>query len=549
MQHYIVPQSNIIPGQNVFINGYIYGNIDGWVAELDYDAFEIKSDLIPLLHFRLNDIFNNGLYWNNSGSYARLVNTIESTGNPVTGQTGLFYNCVNFNGVSDICFVLPYDDAWTHSFDGFTISLWFKSNQPNVDLNFLSIRNGSGDLKLRMYYNYNYGESSIVVAGLGNDIILPYTNVGNGVWKFLCVSRNKLKNGFLFCGEYGYLTGYTFHYITGSSIMSDFNNFEINDKIWICQDNNNLLFPYDFYGNCMDVRIYDRALTYGEVSAIYNSGLGTFHQDYVNGYPTVRDPVHWYKLDNKLTDGSSLYFLSDSGYLSSILTCIGFSSGNYRQTISGITCTNFRSGDLAYNIYGSPQTGVVSGGINYSNFDFYDDILTTGFTITLWVYERVNNSPATYISNKNFNATSPNKKLYGNSFWSISRTDDGYLQFIYDVHDVTYSKTDWINKWTFVSGWCDGQTIRIYYGFYPANVPFKGIDYEEFASVSPKLLQNGIIIGGEIGHPFNVINSCENTYLYDIRIYDYALSENELNNLYDYGANRILYPKYENYRG
>jgi hypothetical protein len=53
-------------------------------------------------------------------------------------------------------------------------------------------------------------------------------------------------------------------------------------------------------GYIEDVRLYDRVLTEQEISAIYERGRGTYSQSLIKGYPTVKPPIHHYRL-NELT--------------------------------------------------------------------------------------------------------------------------------------------------------------------------------------------------------------------------------------------------------
>ncbi len=542
MQYYKVPNTNIIPGQNVFVNGGLFVAASGWTstsqAIWDKEVFDYKHDLVPLLHFRLNDIYNYK-YWSNSGNGTLALNPNIWGNSPSTGQTGLFYNCVYFNGINiqsnpNSTIICLYISGDTSNYE-FSVSLWFKlSSIFNKDFNLFTITNSSA-VRLRIFYDYS--DESFYVSGttFGNEYIrLPYDyDYTYSDWSFLCFSRNGNSDGLLVVGNNNnifseYLTG-----MTGSLYSDD------QDEIWICQDNRN---GYSYTGYCMDVRIYDRALTYGEISSLYNFGYGTFHQDYICGYPTVRDPLHWYKL-NDIMYSVNTYKLSNSGYLSSILSCSGFTLSNYRQTMSGVTCTHFTPGDVAYNIYSSPQTGIRP----YSQYDFYGfDELTSGFTVTMWIYEGSSTRTTRYyISNRYLDSSSFD--LYGDSTWSISQNSSGDLQFEYNSNTVSVTMDpNWIQRWTFVAGWYDGiDIIRLYY-----SMGDKLENPRETTGVSPRTLRNGILIGSEVSDLAGgtLYNGCDDTYMYDIRIFDYALSLDELYNVYNYGYYRI-YPKssYYNY--
>jgi hypothetical protein len=199
------------------------------------------------------------------------------------------------------------------------------------------------------------------------------------------------------------------------------------------------------------------------------------------------------------------------------------------------------SGDIVYSPYSSPQTGVAG----YSDYNFYGySGLTYGFTVTLWIYEgSTSRTTRYYVGNNSFDGTAYD--FYGDEYWGISQTADGDLQFEYSGNTANIAMNpDWIQRWTFAVGWYDGTDIKLYYSMGDALQNPRVTN-----SVSPAFLRNGIIIGGKISSVggLSIINGCDDTYLYDIRVYDYALTLDEITNVYNYGKDRI-YPRYTYYK-
>lgn len=247
-----------------------------------------------------------------------------------------------------------------------------------------------------------------------------------------------------------------------------------------------------------DIRIYDVGLSYNELMSLNNLGYGTFNGLYKN--QTLRDPHHWYKLIDNQNN-----FFSDSGFLSMTLNSYTSSSGNIHQTKNNRVCTYF-DGNYGYNLMPSIQTL-----INNTYFNF-----CSGFTISLWVYEDTLADSVQYWITNISGST--------DTVFSLGQDINGYINGYISGYMVT-GTTSWKQEWTHVVFIFDNYNEKLL-------LYVNSVNEDTTSSVKGDFtFDTGIFIGSDGDENY----SCDDTYLKDIRLYNYALSEDEIYILYNTG--------------
>jgi len=262
------------------------------------------------------------------------------------------------------------------------------------------------------------------------------------------------------------------------------------------------LFPLN--GSIDDVRIYNYALSAEEVSELYNSAKTNYTQA-----PSRTGLVGWWDIDAKSINGTNVYDKSGNG--SHAVYSGG--SGSPTSTIGKVGQAISFQNNASSN-----------GGLTVTNFSSPDQ-----FTFGLWVKKDGTMAKISYIiDNEGIGALNPGFGLLINptTTYPVIYYDDGTVQRA--VQNTTLNILD--NQWHFVVGTKNlSDTVTLYVdGVYKASTTVATGDVSS---------NDGLVIGWSglaSGSGFD--GSID-----DVRIYNYALSAQEVAGLYN--ATKKIYIK------
>lgn len=408
---------------------------------------------------------------NDESSYGN--NGIVNGATLSTDRFGKAQKAYYFNGIDNLIKILNNDKISTLS-DNFTISYWVKSNDYSLSPICKSGYSMYGQFRLQ-------GNSNNSISIINNGTEYSFNWSPNKEWNLFTLS---------------FFNGTCNFYINGvlKSVSEIFQN-----RYTSYYDNNNDLFlgvdPWGgiefFNGYLDDIRIYNRALLPNEVSKLYESEKPTLKSGLVAYYP----------FNSNAKDESG--------------------NGN-NGNVNGATLTTDRFGNMgkAYSFEGVKNriiTTVKPGSISE-------------YSITGWINTSSQNG-APFICNRG----SAYSGQYSQTFLLNSA---GILQYGIDYDNVNISKKsnntvndgNWhffAGTWTKQSGNIVSSDIKLY-----IDGKLNDISSEDFGvAQSPILSPNNIVIGtyDSLGiWPYKF-----NGKLDDIRIYNRALSSDEITQLYN----------------
>lgn len=259
--------------------GYFDGKIDDVrLYNRALSAGEIKNlynQGVSKLNKTPTSILTNGLvgHWTFDGKNVVNGVALDSSGNGnnanlVSIATSTFYSTgkigqgFDFDGVDDY---VDIGDKSIFDFSGdFSISVWIKSVQSIVAGNYPMIINKNDDDGTRDDWaiglydpddGLSFGE--IYVGGIGYSVI--FGNVRDGKWHHLVLHRSGSTLT-------AYRDGVWWNDVPAVSTAIS-NNYPVRFG-----KSNFIATPYFFNGNIDDVRVYNRALSGGEIKMLYNMG-------------------------------------------------------------------------------------------------------------------------------------------------------------------------------------------------------------------------------------------------------------------------------------
>jgi len=389
------PYNNLVEYQNVIANGSIYYLLNGDKSNLSVDpptyayenliydgedvyvpymSWDIIKDILPLHHWKLTNYtqYDYGIIGDSGLLPFYLIPNISSSNinTPfgaviVTGSATAAngYKFIDSNHIfipsSSYIYREVQSNTEAGEFSNFTFTGWVYPVKTTNDVSSPFWRNiiglyNNGIVKFELDFKYLANNASEWLITYNNNKDIYITNDGSfdetvsypmyidssgkGRWYFICVRFKNCKN--------------TGSFTVGSNTYNDseqllYRNWDIFNFLTSSAWNGftyatmsiGALSPLanrsaSFYP--CDYRIYDRYLTNREVESIYNGGLGTFHDTYKIGYPTIHEPTYWYKfqesfrlVEYKKYAGAGVYdaVVNDSGHNSDTLR--GFTSNAY----------------------------------------------------------------------------------------------------------------------------------------------------------------------------------------------------------------------------
>src|SRR3989344_4796494 len=256
-----------------------------------------------------------------------------------------------------------------------------------------------------------------------------------------------------------------------------------------------------FNGTLDDLRVYNRALPAGEVALLYKQGAATIAVS-----PT-----------QSLTSGLVGYWTFDGNH-----TNWGTNKTNDRSG-SGNTGTMTSMSTTTSPVAGKAGQGLKFDGVDdYVNMGLTNDITGDAITVSAWV------KPTLFSGNKYVVSKTNPPGLIG---YSINVTNTGTVRFFEgdgNLKGSTSATALTLNKWAFITGVYDGANVMVYINGVQNGTPLADTGNISSASAASFLVagwnQGTVWFSGGID---------------DVRVYNRALSAQEVKLLYNSGAVRV----------
>lgn len=313
-----------------------------------------------------------------------------------------------------------------------------------------------------------------------------------------------------------------------------------------------IFYPYASGMTTSDIRFYSRHLSMNEISAIYNNGFGTSQQTY-NNYPTLRSPMYWYKMQAKThRPTTGFYRESCSGMYGGTLT--KHSQFENSVIIDNIDSSNSINMPLVENVatfyHLLKYTGTTFSGICYGNYSVNNSIFGlsgyTTWTISFWMGYPVTSSFAG--TGKTYILRSYNDKFKISLYFADTNVPPTIYLMIENTGSTQYStySTELSNVHGTEFSW--SHYCIVYNDYYTNRIgtPFKsnlyinGVIQNVNNIMSQTVNDTGLKIGGHIisvdpGFEPPRVTEYEGPEigLFDMRIFNYALTENEIEQLWN----------------
>ncbi|HEX3698959.1 MAG TPA: LamG domain-containing protein [Polyangia bacterium] len=299
-----------------------------------------------------------------------------------------------------------------------TISLWFNlAKDPTIQQDFISLTDGVGTA-----LNLSVRNGLLVAAGWGGAVLVSVTSPGTGEWHHLAYSFDKTANRLYLDGALMAL---------GTAVPQKGPVAEG----WLASSRARTDF---FAGKLDDIRIYDRALTNGEVNALANGvpvPAPSGPRD-AAAQPPIRNLVGYWKFDEAVPSGS---FVDSSG---NGLTAKGVHNPQPAAGAPRLAFPNPHSLSFSGN-----QCAIVDNpaALNFAGL----------ITLTAWVNISTRSGTQTIIAHGPAD-TETGLRLDGNAYviYSASGNNSHRATFPIPAEDV--------GSWVHLAGSYDGMTWRLY---------------------------------------------------------------------------------------
>jgi hypothetical protein len=237
------------------------------------------NDLIPLHHWKMQE--ESGTDVNDGGNNPETLQNVNVTIN----QTGKIDKCYDFDGSGQRLRSTYVPTGTTGSFsfwaniDAFDNCAIISSSDESSTNYYWSIRFVSGNI---IQILTREGGSSYTTEGT--------TSLSTGVWyHFAVVSLGD---------SYKVYINGTEETLTGDNDGKWFGDISNRDN-FVLGAFQRTSVSGGYNGRIEDVRLYDYPLSEQEIATIYNAGNGTLSNSLVKVYPTIKDPVHHWKFQEQ----------------------------------------------------------------------------------------------------------------------------------------------------------------------------------------------------------------------------------------------------------
>ena len=445
------------------------------------------NDIIPTNHWKLQE--TAGATVNDSG-----LNPLALTNsNATVNQTGKIDKAYSFNGSSS---KLTLPSVIESSSSG-SISAWIYLNSVSDDVRIILSESDGTTTEYFRFYNYgtdlrfNLRDNGSFIGSVQAE-----SSLSLNTWHHIVITADG--------NEYKlYVDGVskTLSAIDGTLLNTgDWTNSISVDEAYIGVFNDSSAY---FDGLIEDVRYYNYTLSKQEIATIYNAGLGTHSQELLKSYPTYQLPINHWKLQE------------ESG------TTVNDAMNNLVLTNSNATINQTGHIDKAYSFNGT-SSRLRTTSVRTDSVGSY----------SAWVYRENTGTFQSFYS-----SCRDNSEFYN---FNIAKTTDNKLTLFIRENTIlsylTSTNSIPINQWSHIAITSDGSQSKLY---------INGI--EEIITVV-----NGTNGGFWLSDVTNRVNTnigrterqtitdYFDGLIEDVRLYDYALSEQEILNLYNNGKGLLI---------
>ena len=395
-----------------------------------------------------------------------------------TTSTGKIGQARSFNGTSDSLQV-PHSASWNST--DMSAGMWvrFVANGDSMFLQHLSGGGGGG-----FEFDYQSATSNLIFSpnGAAIGVSKTWAPIVNK-WYHIAFTRNAT-------------TDANTLYIDGVSLGSTTQTTDIATVTGVLYIGDGTYAGYEINGSLDDVRIYNRALSATEVAQLYSSAKTSYAQSPQRASSTPVSGgklVGWWTMDanDMSTTGATLYDKSGLGN---------------NGTVTGTTTSTGRI-NQARSFNGLTNT------INIGDKAIYSFTETTPFTISAW-FKTATGQLIEIIEKKSTN-----------DLYRLMMQTDGSLYF--ELNDGTNQLV--VNPTASLVNGIWHQAILTYDG---ANLLTAYVDGVNIGTDNSPALSGVVTAGGNLNIGSGA-NGNFNGSIDDVRIYNYALSAQEVSNLYN----------------
>ena len=461
---------------------------DGTIYQYErYHTWDKIDNIQPFHHYKMNE-YSGTTIANDSGTNPQIGSLVSV----VLSQTGQINRCMEFTGTASYISITGATFGNGNSTISSSFAFWVSSTQNTESITGIYFQDS--DASNRVSVDWSVNEDNIM--GLrAHGTYYPIASApADGNFHHIVGVFNEYQ-----C--YMYQDGAR---IGTETTMSDYAQYYTGTTSKIGFNGSTY-----FNGYLEDFRIYSHALTDAEVSAIYNNGKGTYDHGYRSGFPTAKDPIHHWKLQEgsgNLASDSGSEAMTPASITDCILSQTGFATGiqsfEFTGTASYVNCGTSPALNLSTN--------------DFSMFAWVN--LTTETISTIYVDKESNNIAA-------------NPGLW---FACDTRTGSRHIDTqIYDgasgANIVSDNNVLTTTGWQLV-GFSVNRSSNIQ--FYVNALSSGSSDISAYSGDLSNTFPS------YIGRFVNTLHA--NGYISDVRIYNYALSSEEVKNLYNLGKGTLL---------
>jgi len=395
--------------------------------------------------------------------------------------------CLEFDGYGDGT-TIPASNSLTFGTNSFSIGLWFKAHEwQDTDGIYSAGATSNGTPGFSIRQTGTSGNLQFVV-GNGTSRVVAGSLVNSQEWVYAVGVVNRANNII-----YLYINGKE---VDAEDISSLSGSYDLagNDYIGTTPIGN------DFDGLIDHVKIYDYARTPAQIAYDYNRGK----------------PVGHWKFDE--CQGTTTYDSSGNGNNGTIT--IGASGTN---TTPGTCSTSGAWADGASGKFNSASLEF-DGTDDYTTISSNSKLNLDNFTVAFWM--NANNASGTSTIEQTINKAASNSTA-SNYVFSWSHTNTSFQKsFAFfgssGWETAQISSTMNTGIWYHVTGTYDGTNLKVY---------LNGNLEDTEAAPSPETGNYNLFIGS--GHSSNSPYAYFSGQIDDVRIYNYALSANQVKKLYN----------------
>jgi len=395
---------------------------------------------------------------NNTLADAQGINTLSTTGSisyvsTLTGKAAYFANEANTNNtVASQTFSSNYLTSSYTPPTNFTASMWFNANKSTYNMLFITNSAQSSITNCVVIYIDGINQAASLWGAFNNT-----ANTGTGYpitlgkWYHVAVTyANGTAKWYANGVQFGNSLSYT--YATNGFALGGGNS-------------SGTYFPYSGYQS--DFRLYNTALTQGQIAAIYSAGADNYASSLVSYYPfePVAPPTSG--LTTLLTFDSTTADAQGTLSAPTVTGAIRDLSSNNLNLATALK-GNVASSSTAPATFPSTEGSIYFDGGSSSYIDsglLFNWWQNGGVTVEAWVnistWGSGSSSSSTQYAMMGF--MSPTNAS-GNWTYILGITSSGNLNLFWvgESTDLVTSNTIPLNTWTHIAMTCDGSTNRLF---------------------------------------------------------------------------------------